>query len=515
MQWSDADRAQIAAREMTIEEVERQIDLLRRPPPPLELLRPCSIGDGIRTLPAAELAAAGAANEAARRRGRMSKFVPASGAATRMFQALLAARAAGAASRDQARRREAAGDADARALLDFAAGLPRFAFHQELRAALRRGGQDLEELLASGTLAPILDALLGPEGLDYARLPKGLLLFHRYENGPRTPFEEHLVEAAGYVAGADGTCRLHFTVSAEHEAGFRALLERVRPVYERRFSAHFDVGFSLQKPSTDTLAVDLQDEPLRSADGRLHFRPGGHGALIENLRQLEGDIVFIKNIDNVVPEHLAVSTVLWKQALAALLLRLQAEIFRHLEALADRPGPPQVEAAAAFARAELLLDVPAGGAEERRVFLLRKLDRPLRVCGVVRNTGEPGGGPFWVRGAGGEETPQIVEGAQVNPGAPRQREILASASHFNPVDLVCGLRNRRGEPFDLRRYVDPSAVFISRKSSDGRAVKALERPGLWNGAMADWTTVFVEVPLQTFNPVKTVLDLLRPEHQSA
>jgi hypothetical protein len=515
MHWTQGDLAQFAAQGTTPAEVERQIELFRHPPPPLELARPCRIGDGIRVLSQEEIAEAPRLCEEARRRGRLAKFVPASGAASRMFQSLLAARAAGAAStRAEAERRAAAGDADARAVLALVDNLPRFAFQPALRASLGAAGLDLAALVQRGDLEPILDHLLTPAGLDYAQLPKGLLHFHRYGEAARTPFEEHLIEAAGYVRDGNGGCRLHFTVSPEHGERFEALLEAVRANYEARFAASFRIDFSVQKGSTDTIAVDLRDEPFRSGAGTLVFRPGGHGALIENLNDFGGDIVLVKNVDNVVPEHLAGLTILWKQVLAAYLVRLEEQIHRHLSILEGPPHASALEEAASFARRELSLDLPVGGDfAARRERLVRRLDRPLRVCGVVENTGEPGGGPFWVRGADGYLSLQIIESAQVDQGDPGQRAIFGASTHFNPVDIVCGVRDRRGEPFDLRRFADPRAVFLSRKSSGGRELKALELPGLWNGAMADWNTVFVEVPLKTFNPVKTVLDLLRPEHQ--
>jgi hypothetical protein len=515
VQWTDADRAQIAAQGTTVREVERQIDLFRRPPAALELIRPCALSDGIRVLPEPEVEALAAVGHQAQVAGRMSKFVPASGAASRMFQSLLAARASGAAvSRDEARRLAAEGAAGAADLLEFSEGLPRLPFREELGAALRRGGFDLDELVERGQMAPVLDHLLTPAGLDYAARPKGLLPFHRYAGGSRTPFEEHLVEAAAYTRARDGVCRVHFTVSPEHEVGFHALLDAVRSAYERRFDAKFAIEFSVQKPATDTIAVDLEDGPFRGGDGCLLFRPGGHGALIENLGDLGADIVFVKNIDNVVPEHRAGRNALWKQALAGVLVAVQAEVFRHLEVLAGDPDGGEIDAARRFAERDLSLAVPAGAAAAR-AFLREALDRPLRVCGVVRNVGEPGGGPFWVRDGDGAIRLQIIESAQVDPRSPAQQRIFASSSHFNPVDLVCGLRDHRGDAFDLHRFSDPRAVFIARKSSGGRELKALELPGLWNGAMALWNTIFVEVPLWTFNPVKTVLDLLRPEHQPA
>jgi hypothetical protein len=513
-----ADLGQLREYGLAVEEVLRQLRLFEHPPPAPRLDRPCTIGDGIRTLSEAEIRAAQPAYEAACRGGRLMEFVPASGAASRMFQALLAARdSADSLRRDDVAQRAGRGDVNAQAVLAFIDGIGRFAFRDDLRAALAADGLDLEGLASAGVFGPILDRLLGAPGLDYAALPKGLLKFHWYPGGGRTPFEEHLVEAAATVRDAGGSCRAHFTVSPEHQARFRRLLEQIRSSYELRYEMRLDVGFSTQKPSTDTIAAGLDNQPFRMPDGRLLFRPGGHGALIENLNDLRGDIVFVKNIDSVVPDRLRATALRWKKALAALLVTLQQAIFTHLARLRGEPVRAAMEDALRFAREELCLGVPgefdAARADEQRALLIRKLDRPVRVCGVVRNTGEPGGGPFWVRGVDGSLSLQIVEQAQVDPESGEQRAIFAAATHFNPVDLVCGVRDSQGEPFDLRRFVDPQAVFIARKSKDGQELKALERPGLWNGGMADWTTIFVEVPVITFTPVKTVLDLLRPEHQ--
>ena len=498
----DSDLLQIAEQGITVEEVQRQIRLFEHPPPCPLLERACTIGDGVRTLSAAELNAATADYETASRMGRLMKFVPASGAASRMFHSLLAARESGSSE----------------ALQPFIAALRQFAFFEDLQVAVAAAGLDLGALIAAGNIGVIVDSLLGPSGLDYAALPKGLLKFHRYADGSRTPFEEHLVEAAGLIREASGTCRLHFTVSPEHEDRFRRRLDEVRSTYERRWKMELEVGFSVQKPSTDTLAVDLENRPFRTADDHLLFRPGGHGALIENLHDLGGDVILIKNIDNVVPDRLRGPTLQWKKALAGVLVTLQRAIFGHLKRLLQEAGPTVVQEALGFARAHLSLDFAApfdaAKTDELRAALVRKLDRPLRVCGVVRNTGEPGGGPFWVRGRDGSLSLQIIEQAQVDPRSPAQQAIFQASTHFNPVDLVCAVRDHSGAAFDLHRYVDPEAVFIAEKSKDGRHLKALERPGLWNGAMADWTTIFIEVPVSTFTPVKTVFDLLRPEHQA-
>ncbi len=514
-----ADRARIEAHGLTVAEAARQLALLRTPPPPTVLDRPATAGDGIRVLDRAAEAACVAAHEPVAQAGRLLKFVPASGAASRMFKTLLWAREhPELASRPAAERLAAAGDAEARALLALVDALPRLAFYPELAAALAARGKDAAALAAGGAIGEILAVLLGRDGLDYAGRPKGLIPFHRYPDGSRTPVEEHLVEAAAYVRDARGVCRLHFTVSPAHRAAFEAHVERVRGRYERRFGVRFEIGFSVQKPSTDTLAADAANRPFRTADGALLFRPGGHGALIVNLAELGADVVCIKNIDNVVPERLLPPTVHWKKVLIGLLATVQARIFALLRAL-DAGEERAIDDALAWLEEELSVPVPPAirraDAAVRRAFAMDRLDRPLRVCGMVPNRGEPGGGPFWVRGRDGRTSLQIVETAQVDVTDPGQRAILAAATHFNPVDLVCGLRDWRGRPFDLARFVDPDAVFVAEKSHEGRVLKALEHPGLWNGGMAGWNTIFVEVPAITFNAVKTVGDLLRPEHQPA
>jgi hypothetical protein len=376
---------------------------------------------------------------------------------------------------------------------------------------MARRGNDLDRLRAAGDLAPLLDALLDADGLDYAALPKALLLFHKYPDGPRTAFEEHLREAAAYARDADRRVRAHFTISPEHEAAFAAALANVRAACERHCDARLEVGFSSQQRRTDTIAADADNRPFRTDDGRLLLRPGGHGALIENLRALGGDVVFLKTIDNIQPEHLRRPALEWQRLLTGHLVQLQETLYRHLAALAAAPETAGAPAEARRFAAEGL-GVEVGGGDTA-AGLRALLDRPLRVCGVVRNTGEPGGGPFWMREPNGTCSRQIIESAQVNQRDERQKAVFAGATHFNSVFMACGVRDWRGQPYDLAHFLDPTAVFIARKSKDGRALQALERPGLWNGAMARWHTVFVEVPLETFTPVKTVTDLLRPAHQ--
>lgn len=497
----DADLERLASVGISREEAERQLGLLAAPPAAPRLVRPCRVGDGVRRIDAeleSELAAKGRAAASA---GRVSKFVPASGAASRMFEML-------------ARALESGGPA----LDELVSNLDRFPFAADLRAVMSSDGLELDRCLGDGDHATVVRYLLETPGLDYRTRPKGLLQFHSYEEGARTAFEEHLVESVGYVRDAGGLCRLHFTVSESHRDLFSALLEQLREPLLERHGARFDVTFSVQSPSTDTLAVDLENRPFRLRDGRLLLRPGGHGSLLRNLSRLGGDVVLVKNIDNVAPERDHRQIAHWKQILTGYLVSLQERVFELLEALeAAAPSDAALEAGLEFLASELELSPPAqlegAAAPTRRELLIDRLDRPIRVCGVVPVEGEPGGGPLWVAVADGEVTPQIVEQSQIAAGDDTQRSIFDSATHFSPVDLACGLRDRHGRQFDLDRFVDPDAVFIARKSLDGRELKALERPGLWNGAMARWNTVFVEVPGATFAPVKTIFDLLRPAHQ--
>lgn len=458
--------------------LETQLKNFREGFPFLPVTRAASCGDGIRVLDAAGIEQAAARYDRAKESLRVVKFVPASGAATRMFKDLFEFVREG-------RRTAVVGE--------LLANRRRFAFWPELRTII---GDDADELRTVENIVA--------EGLRYGETPKGLVSFHRYGDEVRKAVEEHLVEGAQYAA-AGGEVKIHFTVSPEHLTRFEALLAEKIPVYESRFGVKYRISFSVQDPSTDTLAVNPDCTPFRRADGRLLFRPAGHGALIGNLGKIDADIVFVKNIDNVTTDARRSDTVLYKKALAGVLLALQERIFEYLMAL-EVPGA-ELEPIAAFIENELCVKLPK---DYGTPLLRRVLNRPIRVCGMVRNEGEPGGGPFWVAGADGLETLQIAESNQI---APEKRELMRSATHFNPVDLVCSFRTSKGGRFDLREFVDPATGFISRKSDGGRELLAQELPGLWNGAMARWNTVFVEVPITTFSPVKVVTDLLRPEHQ--
>ncbi len=517
VEFTEVERQQLASLGISEDQIRRQIALFQQPPFSLTLARPCTPGDGIRRISPAEIAKYLKMHQEAAAAGRFSKFVPASGAASRMFQVLHLFSQAHDQDMAAINRKAQEGDATARDFVWFLENFHAFPFYADLKEVMAKEGHDLDQLLKVGRFRPILEYLLDDRGLNYAALPKGLLKFHCYFTGCRTPVEEHLLEAAQYTKDCRGVCRLHFTISPEHEPRFRKLLEEVVPRCEQECQAVYEIGFSFQKPSTDTIAVDLENRPFRDNRGRLLFRPGGHGALLANLQDLNADLVYIKNIDNIAPDHRKEPVFLWNRVLGGYLVDLQNGVHHHVGHLRSAGGSTAVPEALTFYRDALGLSPPEGfeawNPADQKDYLFQKLHRPLRVCGMVPNVGEPGGGPFWVVGADHSLSCQIVEQAQVNLDDPGQAAFWRAATHFNPVNLICALRDDRGNGYDLSRYIDPRAVLISRKSKDGRVLKALELPGLWNGAMADWITVFVEVPGSTFCPVKTVADLLRAEHQ--
>ena len=516
--WSPADLAQLGARGVAPEEADRQLDLIAHPPPPLEIDRPCTPGDGIVRIGTEDGGELLRLHADVADRGRVRTFVPASGAATRMFKDLVAAvanpaLATGEALADAARARRP----EAVAFREFLAGIDRFAFFPELKAAVERGGVRMSTLVREGPFVPIVAALLDDSGLGYANLPKGLLAFHDYRDGARTAMEEHLVEASQLVSDGQSRARVHFTISPEHRERFLMRLEDVRPRLEEALGASFEVGFSEQKPSTDTIAGSPEGGPFRTADGGLLFRPAGHGALIENLGDLDGDIVFVKNVDNVAHDRFKRDTFTWGRlaiGLAARLERTTVAFVKRLDAGADETTISDATKflAQTFHRVPdaALASAPAAA---RVAWLREALARPIRVAGMVPNTGEPGGGPMWVRDEEGRLSKQIVELSQIDVRDPTQRSAVEQSTHFSPVFLALALRDAGDRVHPLGRFVDPRAVMVVRKSAGDRELLALERPGLWNGAMAGWNSVFLEVPLTVFNPVKVVNDLLRKEHQ--
>jgi hypothetical protein len=496
---SDNDLTQIKERGSDPELVQEQIQFFKDGFPFLHLSKAATVGEGIIRLDEQKIEEEVRLFELRADEGNITllKFVPASGAATRMFKSLFAFLEEGKSDKS---------------VDEFFEKLESFAFYQDLKEVLSSDHHDI----ATADRKVIADYFLTEKGLGYGNLPKGLLKFHTYPERARTPLEEHLVEGALY-ANAGGHVYLHFTVSPEHRDKFEKLVVEVIPAYESKYGVQYFVSFSEQQASTDTIAVNNDNTPFREKDNSLLFRPAGHGALLENLAVLEADVIFIKNVDNVVPDHLKDTTVIYKKALAGVLLDYQDAIFSYLERL-DQP----VDAAVLleldeFFRDELCVLPPqefdSWNEAQKAEYFRKKLERPLRVCGMVPNVGEPGGGPFWASNADGSASLQIVESAQVNMDDSDQKATFQNATHFNPVDLVCAMKDRHGNAYPLRKFRDPMTGFISSKSKDGKELKAQELPGLWNGAMADWNTLFVEVPLITFNPVKTVNDLLREQHQ--
>lgn len=437
---------------------------------------------------------------------KIVKFVPASGAASRMFKNLFEFLGADyhVPTTDFEKK--------------FFDHIHSFAFFNDLNAAcLDNTGKNIDALLTEHNYKAVVSNLLESAGLNYGSLPKGLLKFHRYADGVRTPLEEHLVEGALYAAGKTGEVNVHFTVSTEHRQLFQKLVDAKTCEYASKYGINYHISFSEQKPSTDTVAADMENNPFRDKDGKLLFRPGGHGALIENLNDLDADIVFIKNIDNVVPDRLKDDTVTYKKLLAGVLVTLQKQAFSYLELLdGGHYSHAELEEIIRFVQQKLHCrnqEIKNLEDAELVIYLRKKLNRPMRVCGMVKNVGEPGGGPFLAYNADNTVSLQILESSQIDMNDPEKKVMFEKGTHFNPVDLVCAIRDYKGNKFDLLKHVDKATGFISYKSKNGKDLKALELPGLWNGSMSDWSTVFVEVPLSTFNPVKTVNDLLREQHQ--
>ncbi|MBQ9668382.1 MAG: DUF4301 family protein [Prevotella sp.] len=494
------DLKQIAQRGISEEQINTQLKQFETGFPFLKLEAAAAVGRGIV-----------APNEAERRQyvdawqqykaegHRVVKFVPASGAASRMFKNMFAFV-----------------DADYDVpTTDFEkkyfAEIEKFAFYDALDAVCQRNeGKGIKALISEGKYKAVAANMLKAEGLNYGQLPKGMLLFHKYDEGARTPMEEHLVEGALYAA-SNGEAHVHFTVSHEHMGFFKQKVAEKADGFAKKYGIKYDISFSEQKPSTDTVAANPDNTPFREADGSLLFRPGGHGALIENLNEIDADVIFIKNIDNVVPDRLKPETTEWKQVIAGVLVTLQQKAFGYLRLLDEGATDEQLKEIVQFVEQCLCTD-PKGSKVDAD-YLRRKLNRPMRVCGVVKNVGEPGGGPFLTYNQDGTVSLQILESSQIDTNNAEYMKMFTQGTHFNPVDLVCAVRDYKGQPFNLPEFVDKTTGFISSKSKGGKELKALELPGLWNGAMSDWSTVFVEVPLGTFNPVKTVNDLLREQHQ--
>ncbi|RMF48372.1 MAG: DUF4301 family protein [Deltaproteobacteria bacterium] len=506
MNWSQKDLDALAERGISADEIERQLRIFRSPPSPIVVIRPCKSGDGIVPMDLIDQERLSGLFNREAGKGRFSRFVPASGAATRMFRDLFDSHAALEEWRLNC-------DYPSSPFhRQFFSGLTRFAFYPELSAVVRRQGKNPEQLVKERDLEPFIDAMLSSRGLDYGRTPKGLIPFHNDGMSSLTPLEEHLWETCRLLSTCCSESSVHFTVSPDWQKNFADLATNTVRSIEAKTGFRIHVSFSCQDPATDTIATTPDHQPFRTASGELVFRPAGHGALISNLAATGSDLVLIKNIDNVVPGERQDDVNIWWRVVGGLLVELEETIREHWAAL-TRQAPGAVDSACAFLK-DTFGYQPSKACDNPADWALARLNRPIRVCGMVRNTGEPGGGPFWVHTSEGV-TRQIVELAQLDQNDPKIRHMVADSTHFNPVFMACGLRNPAGERLDLQTFIDNDAIILTEKSIEGRPIRALERPGLWNGAMAYWNTLFVEVPEEVFQPVKTVNDLLRPGHTTS
>lgn len=504
------DLEQLSRKGITTEKLQSQLDRFKSGFPYLRIKSSAHVGSGIKRLTADEEAAAiDRWHSYLADGGDVIKMVPASGAASRMFKNLFAF---------------LDGESDSplpgSPVDELIKNIGHTPFKSELDAVLRRVCDcSLETAINEKRYKDIITALIGHDGMNYGALPKGLLSFHMYADGSvRTPLEEQLAEGAQTARKSDGTVRVHFTVSPAHHRLFTDKIAAVLPALEKSFGVKYDVTLSEQKPSTDTIAANPDNTPFRDEDGNLVFRPGGHGALIENLNDLDAAVVFLKNIDNVTPDNRRSDTVRYKEIIAGYLIAAHDKISGYIERInRGAYGIDDLREMIHFLHDTLNVrndELKSMEDAELALYIKDKLNRPLRVCGMVRNEGEPGGGPFIAYNPDGTSSPQILESTQIDPANTEYMEMMKSATHFNPVDLVCYIKDTDGNKFNLPDHVDSRAGFISSKSLHGKELKAMELPGLWNGAMSDWNTIFIEVPITTFNPVKTVNDLLRPAHQA-
>lgn len=514
--FSDKDIEQIKSKGITLEEVNAQVNRLKDGMAYSKLVAAATIDKGIERYDDDEIKGFIEFYEAKQKDLNIVKFVPASGAATRMFkflfQFLKNFNPAKESLKSYAERN------NDELIVTFVENFEKFPFYNEVITRAKKVSSGYEKLSEDEKYLQLVKSMLDADLLNYSFLPKGLLPFHKYGNAVKTAFEEHLFESTLY-ASSQGKSNLHFTVSEKHHLYFKNEFSRVKADLEKETNTSFNISFSYQKEATETIALTLKDEVFRKPDGSILFRPAGHGALLENLNDLDYDIIFIKNIDNIVVAEKNIEVSNYKKLLAGVLLEAQEKVFHYLNKLdAGNLEDADLKVMALFLRYRLNVPINSEFEEmthdEKVTYLKQSFNKPIRVCGMVKNQGEPGGGPFWVMAEDGKISLQIVEFAQINFGKKNQQGIVYKATHFNPTDLVCGVKNYKGEKFDLMDFVDHEAAFITTKTQNGVDINALELPGLWNGSMAYWNSIFVEVPLETFNPVKTVNDLLKPVHQA-
>lgn len=506
MKLEALDLETLSRKGKTPEALERELEMLRNGFPYLKLKSAATPGDGITVAtPKIEEDSIALWDKYRLSGKKIVKMVPASGAASRMFKDIFAFVNG---KKDKP---------DTEFMKTFFDRITEFAFFRRLNfCTLTLHGKSVLTLIDEKRYKDVAEALILSEGMNYGSLPKALLMFHKIMGSTRTPVEEHICEGALYTSDKDGNVNVHFTVSDDHLPLMQRKIEEVKALLESKYGVKLNVTMSVQKPSTDTVAVLPDQTPYRE-NGELFFRPGGHGALIENLNDIDADVVFLKNIDNVVPEPKIAATVRYKKILGGILVAAKSKTDRYCKLLADgKPTDEELEEMISFLRTNLCVTgdtFDTMSREEKIDYLFRKFNRPLRVAGMVRNENEPGGGPYLVYAPDGTTAPQILEPSQIDPKDKKAMKMLKNSTHFNPVDLVCAIKDYKGNKFDLTKYVDPATGFISNKSREGVEILALELPGLWNGAMSDWNTIFIEVPSETFNPVKTVLDLLRDTHR--
>ncbi len=512
--FTSLDFVQCYNRGTTIENIQQQLQALREGIEKTVLLKPAKLEDGIVSISKEEALKYASLYTSILNTITPVNFVPASGAASRMFkflnEFLLDFQPQNERINGYINRKK---NID---LMIFLAGIEKFPFYKAVKAHNKKIYLEYHNWSKSAKNYFFIKTLLNDPKFDFANKPKGILPFHKYKKHNATPIEEHLLECANY-SNSNESGHLHFTISKNHQPLFQEILDKIKQKVEKKTGVKITVDFSFQDQSTDSIAVSSDNIPLRDTNTNLIFRPGGHGALILNLNNLNGDLIFIKNIDNVIQNH-SKEISLYKKALAGILLNLQQKIFQFLKELEDNSfSVENRDTIVQFIKSKLFITLDDSFKTQelatQKSILFDLLNRPIRVCGMVKNEGEPGGGPFWVKDPNGAISLQIVEASQIDGRDPIQAKILSNASHFNPVDLVCGIKNYTGTKFDLREFVDPKSGFIVEKSNKGILMKNYELPGLWNGGMSKWTTIFVEVPLLTFNPVKTVNDLLNPTHQ--
>lgn len=514
MGFSSYDFVQIYQKGISLDTIDKQLQIFENGTSKANLARPATKDDGIIKLEPGQFEEYANYFDLKKDKFKLKKFVPASGAASRMFKFL--SEFLNEFDIENETINAYINRKNSTQLMVFLTGLEKFPFYETVDSALREKYPDFNLWENDRKNYHFIKWLLDPDHSDFCNKPKAILPFHKYAMHIATPIEEHLNESAFY-ATSNEKAYLHFTISETHQLQFEQIIERIKPKIEKKSGTVIDVNFTFQNTTTDTIAVDMENKPFRNDNGRLVFRPAGHGALLDNLDRLDADIIFVKNIDNVIQNHIE-TIALYKKALAGILVEFQSQIFQCLNEIEnDSIGEKDIEAIIYFIENRLNVSIPEDfqkyTLENRTLYIQEILNRPIRICGMVKNEGEPGGGPFWVRDVKGNLSLQIVETSQIDLANPGQAQILANATHFNPVDLVCATKDFKGNKFDLHQFVDPNSGFIVEKNKNGRDLKAYELPGLWNGAMAKWITLFVEVPLATFNPVKTVNDLLKSAHQ--